>query len=250
MKFRLAIVFLIALTASICNATTKCDHQIRVAVIDTGLDLEDPRFKFHLCDDGHKNFVSTETMADQLGHGTHVTGLIEEYAKDSNYCLLIYKFYEEQAHGSTTMNRLVLAMQEAVQNGADIVNLSLSGPSFNQDERDVIVNNPQINFVAAAGNDDRNLDIRGNETYPASYFLPNEAVIANKDQNNKKAERSNWGRRVKWEIGEHVLSTLPCSYRSIDGDVVCKGYMSGTSQAAAIYSGKLVDKLSRSCDSR
>ena len=48
---------------------------LRVAVIDTGLDLSDKRFSSRLCKEGHEDFTHT-TIEDKSGHGTHVVGLI------------------------------------------------------------------------------------------------------------------------------------------------------------------------------
>lgn len=248
MKFWLILTTSLFLLSYACNAKENGCRTLRVAIIDTGLDVNDPRFSNRLCETGSKNFVSTETMNDLMGHGTHVAGLIKKNAKDANYCLLIFKFYENDAQGSLTINRMTAAIQEAVKQHADVINISAGGPQFSEDEYLLIKNNPQIAFVVAAGNDGRNVDIPGNEYYPASYWLKNEFVVANMDDNRNRAVTSNWGKKVKWQYGENVLSTLPCAF--VNGEVICEGRMSGTSMATAIYSGKLVDSISKSCDSR
>lgn len=213
-------------------------HQTRVAILDSGLDLSDPRFTTHLCPSGHKNFVPTEKIDDIQGHGTHIAGIIKKFANKSNYCLLIYKYYSDSANGSQNMSREVAALQEAIKNKADIVNLSGGGPEFDEDEYSIIKNNPQVTFVVAAGNKSKNLDIPGNEYYPASYWLKNEFIVGAGDYSE-----SNYGSKVLHEPGFEVLSTLPYTVEPSG-----MGYVSGSSMSTARYTGKLVDKLSQMCD--
>ncbi len=207
--------------------------QIKVGVIDTGLDLNDPRFKDHLCKYGHKDFTGTG-IKDTNGHGSHIVGLIQKYAENSNYCMLIYKYYSETATGIQNMNNEINAIKEAIKNGAKIINFSSGGSTFNEEEYDLIDQNSDITFVVAAGNESKDLDIRGNEYYPASYWLPNEVVVGNIDSYGHKANSSNWGKKVAWEKGVNVLSTIPCKFH----DTYCQGYMTGSSQSAATFSGK------------
>jgi subtilisin family serine protease len=239
-------LLLLLLLSTSCFAGNYC-HKIRVAVVDTGLDLEDPRFKDHLCKTDHKDFTGTG-IRDVNGHGTHIAGIIQQYAKDSNYCLLIYKYYLESASGKQNLDNEVRALEEATKNKVDIVNFSGGGPESSETEYDVIDQNPQITFVVAAGNEHENIDLPGNGYYPASYDLDNIVSVGNIDKYGVKTKSSNWGSRIVWENGENVFSTIPCRiYRS---KLACNAYMSGTSMSTAVWTGKLVDKLSKSCNSR
>ncbi len=219
----------------------KVHKKIRIAVIDTGLNLDDPRFKGHLCSTGHTNFVPGETINDINDHGTFVAGLIQQYAGQSDYCMIIYKYYTEKATGPQNLNRENRALQESVRNHVDIVNFSGGGPEGDNEEFALIRDNPGITFVVAAGNENSNLDEADNEFYPASYWLKNEKVIAARGTDGLRLKSSNWGSKVEWEPGEHVKSYLPNG---------TEGYMSGSSMATAIYSGKLVDKLSKTCEAK
>ena len=239
-KSTLSILALLFLPTQVNSGLTQNCHKIKVAVVDTGLDLKDPRFKNHLCPTGHKNFVPGKTIDDNHGHGTHVSGLIEQFAYGSNYCLLIYKYYSESATGQQNLDREILSFQEAINNGADIVNFSGGGPEFNELEYLIIKNHPKVTFVVAAGNEHQNLDVHGNEYYPASYFLPNELVVSANDHEGFRMSFSNYGSKVTdSELGEDVLSFLPGNRM---------GKLSGSSQATAIKSGKLVDKMSKMCN--
>ncbi len=95
---------------------------IRVAVIDTGLDLSDPRFSALLCKDiKGVNLVPKEGIRDLIGHGTHVAGIIKKYAKDANYCMMIIKYYSIDNSNTTNMINSILAMKFAVENKATVI---------------------------------------------------------------------------------------------------------------------------------
>lgn len=246
MKF--AVTLLLLMTPISTGFTSDCQKQLKVAIIDTGLNLDDPRFKDHLCPYGHKDFTG-QGLDDVEGHGTHVAGSIVKFADHANYCLLIYKYYTE---GSTDSQRLgweLLSLEEAIKNGANIVNFSGGGGGFNETESLLIQYNPKVTFVVAAGNEHHDIDIRGNEYYPASYFFINEIVVGALDKNGKRVSSSNWGKKVKWELGENILSTIPCKNRSglVDG---CNGYMTGTSMATSVVTGKILAKTLKSCEYR
>lgn len=207
---------------------------LKIAVIDTGLNLKDVRFKNHLCSTGHKDFTGTG-LNDSNGHGTHVSGLIEKYAGNGNYCFLIYKYYTDSESGSDSLRHEIDAIREAVMDGAEIINISGGGDEFNEYESLLIKYNPQIIFVVAAGNNGENLDIPSNKFYPASYFYGNEEVVSAVNEKGTLVSFSNYGKKVEnKELGEDVLSYLPGGQT---------GLISGTSQATAIYTGKLIRKM-------
>lgn len=211
---------------------------LRVAVIDTGLDLEDPRFSYLLCDNGTTSSDFTETtLKDKNSHGTHVTGLIKQYAKNSNYCLIIIKFYSE--YGTSYLNR---SIEYAIEQKASIINISAGGRNFDEIEYNLIKNSPNITYVVAAGNEGLKLDCNKTTNYPTCYKLPNVISVGCLDKYENKCLTSNYGKYVKsWELGQNVYSTFPlktCDVQTRD----CKGmgYISGTSQATAIHTGKLI----------
>lgn len=215
---------------------------IRVVVLDSGLDLYDSRYIGHLCKEGHKDVTNTD-MDDSVGHGTSVAGLIEEYAKDSNYCLIIVKYYNSTASDIENTVNFRKAIVYAASLNPTIVNVSSGGPSFNEEEYNAIAQHLNITFISAAGN--YNEELKGLTCfYPACYDSVNNIVVGNIGTNGLKTSSSNFGKRVTvWEMGENVKVNLPketCG-RS------CKnytGYGSGSSFSAAIYTGKLIYKRS------
>jgi len=202
---------------------------IKVVVIDTGLDLKDERFKQVLCLTGHDNFTN-ESMTDYAGHGTHVAGLIKQYAGLSNYCLIILKYYSTRDPENNT-RRAQQAIRRAVELGASVINFSAGGPGSNPEECMLLTLHPEVTVVVAAGNDGANLD-RNCDYYPACYNLPNVRVVGAIGIDRQRYASSNYGAVVKnVEPGERIVSTLPHNQY---------GPMSGTSMAAAIHTGKLI----------
>jgi hypothetical protein len=221
------LVPLLILLTSLAQAKT-----LHVSVVDTGLDLSDSRLNGHLCSSGHIDFTG-EGITDTVGHGTSIVGLIERFAGNGDYCLVIYKYYSPSVSGSLNLTREIKALEEATKNNAPIVNLSSSGPIFDEKEYLTIKDNPLTLFMVAAGNDGKDLDIPGNESYPGSYGLNNVFIIGNVDSKYVRASTSNYGKKVSAvEIGEKVSVLVPKGY-----DII-----SGTSISTAIFTGKLIRK--------
>lgn len=215
------------------------DPMLKIAVIDTGLDLKDERMSGHLCKMEHRNYVEQETINDINGHGTSIVSIIEQYAKNSNYCIMVYKFYSDKDPGFMNVFHEIQALAQALDDGANIVNISASGPEFHERERILMENHPHTAFIVAAGNDGKDLDIPGNEFYPGSYFLKNEIVVENVDTSGKPVLHSNYSKKIiAKENGVNVMSYLP-------NDKL--GKLSGTSQATAIFTGKLICYVNKSC---
>ena len=207
--------------ASFANATT------RVVVLDTGLNLADPRFSQVLCKDGHMDFTG-RGIEDTNGHGTHVAGLIKTYAKDANYCLIIVKYYTDRS----ALANYLPALEYAVSLHPDFINISGGGPGWDDREYAAVCEAKanHTKFVVAAGNDN---SIDNTDYYPAGYREDNIVVVgALESDGYNRARYSNYGSVVTaWEIGQ-VTSTLP------NGE----GMMKGTSQATAIHMGKMLNK--------
>lgn len=203
------------------------DTQIRVGVLDTGLDLNDVRFQNVLCKDGHKDFTG-KGIEDNHGHGTHIAGLIASYAKGSNFCLVILKYYDEDCDNCMPAYLKALSVIHLLK--LDFLNFSGGGITSDLIESNTISKNKQITFIVAAGNENKNLDV--DFFYPASYNFKNIRVVGSLGLDNKKLKSSNYGKVITyWEIGDYIYSTLP------NGRY---GRLTGTSQATAIVTGKLV----------
>jgi major intracellular serine protease len=228
--------FALLLLSQLFALSANAAEPVRVAVIDTGLDLADPRFQDVLCKSGHKDFTGTG-IQDVIGHGTHVAGLIKKYAGTRGYCLIILKFYADGADGQTDMARMSAAEREAVTQGARFVNVSGGGSGFNEDESVILKEARSVTWVVASGNEGKDIDAAGNAYYPACHKLPNIIVVGALLRSGGRASYSNYGKSVTaWELGDEVVSTMPKGQR---------GRMSGTSMATAIHTGKLIRRAIR-----
>lgn len=208
------------------TSKTSDSKLIKVVILDTGLDVEDPKYKFYLCKKGHEDFTGTG-LKPHNSHGTLVVDNFIKNAKGSNFCLIILKYFDEYETKRTSLDYL-LALEKATQLRPDIVNYSGGGNRYSSYENSLIEKNPQILFFVAAGNEGRNLDEQC-AYYPACLGLPN-IVVVGALSGEHKASYSNYGAIVtEWENG---------AVKDVDGD-----YVYGTSFATPIVAGRYVRGL-------
>lgn len=139
---------------------------VRVAVIDTGVDLSHPDLAGRVV--AYRSFVpGAPDVADGDGHGTHVAGTIgarpnqnrPRYSVAPGCDLIVAKVLDDQGRGYTDW--ILDGMNwAALQEDADILNLSLGGPRatnapFNRVYEDVVdrLLDADVLTIAAAGND-------------------------------------------------------------------------------------------------
>lgn len=225
---------------------TKGSQEIRVAVVDTGIDATHPDLKDNICkkkgsDEYGYDFVTNKkNPEDKHGHGTHVAGIIGATAKAGagaagvapHICIMAVRYYSDTATGAQNLSNTVKAINYAVDNGANIINYSGGGAEFSAAELKAIkrAEDAGILFVAAAGNEYQNTDSAGNSYYPAAYGLTNIVAVAATNIRNQLLPSSNWGKKHVHVAapGENIFSTLPKGRY---------GYLTGTSQATAFVSG-------------
>lgn len=247
---------------------------IRIAVIDTGIDLDLLKNSRSYCKDGHKDFTGFG-LNDNHGHGTHISGIIDQYAKNFiftpnvvesdinkvvvDYCQIIIKYFDPSLVGSNNLENTIKSFRWAIDQNVDIINYSGGGVDPSEEEKKLVIEalNKGIKVVVAAGNEASNLSAdpclhieadkdkklcrkehpaKYGEYYPAMYdsriYVVGNLVTS---YSNEVSEKSNYGDPVTyWEVGAKVLSRLPGNKY---------GTMSGTSQATAIKSGKLIREM-------
>lgn len=222
---------------------------IRIGVVDTGFGYIGRGHDAHLCQYGHKDFsveqeysadygTKTPVPTDLHGHGTNVAGLISEYANKSSarYCLVIIKFFSIKQNGDENARASAAAFRYANNLNLEVVNYSGGGPDIQWDERDAVKAflNRGGKLIAAAGNEHVYLDGTNNSYYPAMYDS-RITVVGNVNNYGNKVESSNFGPYVTtWENGENRIA-----YGIT---------MTGTSQATAITTGKIIARMGKSCD--
>lgn len=231
-------------SVNILNAWKKFEQQrdIVVAVVDTGIDPNQPFLADNLYVVGgeatsanygvdfSKNFSNRGQPRDDHGHGTHVAGIIK--AVFPNVKILALKYYNPSASGQDNLNSTIEALRYAVEQGVDIINYSGGGPEPSREELEVLkeAERKGILVVAAAGNEESNIDNRSHAYYPASYGLSNIITVAAHDQTLRMISSSNYGpTSVHLSApGHRIKSSLPNDRA---------GYLTGTSQATAFVTG-------------
>lgn len=229
--------------------------QVTIAVIDTGVDTEHPELAGSIID-GY-DFVNNDSDADDdNGHGTHVAG-IAAAAHDSvgiagvagGAAIMPVKVLDENGGGSTV--GIINGILYAVNNGADVINLSLGSyyPSRAEEEAIAYALDRRVTVIAAAGNDDGD-DVN----YPAAYdgVIAVGAVDWDSTSNDYNvADFSNVGQPAERQVdifapGVDILSSIP---QELDnpgnrmftgmGDENEDGYFlaNGTSMAAPFVAG-------------
>lgn len=181
-------------------------------------------------DDDHGTHVAG-TIAATTGNALHVTGV-------SDARIMPLKFIGPE-FGDTAA--AVLALDYAMDMGADIVNASWGGPGYSHALAAKIaeLEAAGVIVVAAAGNggtDGLSDDNDATPAYPASYPNANVVSVAATDENDDLAWFSNYG-ATSVDLGAPgvaIVSTLPGGRT---------GTASGTSMAAPHASGVLAHVL-------
>jgi len=154
---------------------------VTVAVIDTGVDYNHPDLHTNLLQG--KNFYDNGDYMDDSGHGTAVTGVIGAIGNNSEGIAGVawnIKILPLKACGGPDLMcnvaHVAQAIQEAIVQDADIINMSLGGTNSSSIERDAIdaAWNAGIVIFAAVGNESKlgkfgDPDLEQYITYPAGY---------------------------------------------------------------------------------
>lgn len=252
--------------AEMAKKDIPADREIVVAVLDSGLDTEHPDLKGriffdkNLCPEGQDNsqkpcsginvLKKNADLTDDMGHGTHVAGIIAAVGNnslgvsglaDSRIKILPIKVLSKETTDFIYEGKLITdifadGIVFAIQRGADVINMSIGWPKVVETpkikralqlaaQRNVIV-------IAASGNNNKEIP-----TFPCT----NDSVICvgATDNQGKITEFSNYGGKVDLLApGEFIVSTYP--RESVESRILrIRGYESknGTSQASPFVAG-------------
>ncbi|MGK7906937.1 MAG: S8 family serine peptidase [Synechococcus sp.] len=164
---------------------------------------------------GYSFIEDNGDVLDEGGHGTHVAGII---AADNNgrgingvaYNAEIMPVKVMNSQGQGTLSDLVAGIYYAVDNGADIINLSLATTADYSSLRQAInyANNNGAVVVSAAGNSGNNIP-----DYPARYATNTGLAVGASDNNGNFQGFSNraGSEALAYVVGpgRQVYSTLP-----------------------------------------
>ncbi|WP_371017612.1 cell wall-binding repeat-containing protein [Pseudalkalibacillus sp. JSM 102089] len=199
---------------------------LKVAVIDSGVDLTHPDLKRNLVD-GINLVEPSKSVQDIDGHGTKVSGLIGAVTNNQlgvvspsrGTSIMPIKVTE---NGTGNLSTVVQGIRYAIDHDADVINLSLGNYNNSFALRTVIEEaiSKNILIVGAAGNDNDS-----GVVFPAAY--PDVLAVASvKTGTEEKASFSNYGSLVDIAApGTDIYST------SLNGEYA---FDKGTSMSAPI----------------
>lgn len=160
-------------------AETSGGEGVKVAVLDTGVfkDHLDLKNRIKECKDfsTSANPVVDDSCDDNNGHGTHVVGIIAADGGEDNLGIMgmapqaeIFAYSVCSSDGTCWGDDIAAAIRVAVDNGANIINLSLGSDTESVLVRDAVgyAAEKGVLVVASAGNDG---PYAGSIDYPAFY---------------------------------------------------------------------------------
>jgi subtilisin family serine protease len=209
-------------------------QQIVIAVIDTGVKLDHPEFAGRLV--AGYDFVNDDELADDdMGHGTHVAGIIAAALNNGqgvagvcpNCRLMPVKVLDENNIGS--WSQLAQGILFAVDNGARVLNLSLGATISSETLASAIqyAHDRGVIVVAAAGNNGSDVPF-----YPAA--LDSVIAVGGTTDTGERWARSNYGTFIDLVA---PASLIYSAYFDMNNVYHGYTYMSGTSMAAPFVSG-------------
>lgn len=216
---------------------------VTVAVVDTGVG---PHPDLVIDAAASENTVTGENSTDfgdnGHGHGTHVAGIIASRGTAPTgrtgiapaVRLLSFRVFGQNQGGASNFS-IMKAIDRAVEQGADLINLSLGGGSVDPAITSAIADARAagVAVIAAAGNNDRSpvsfpaVDARAiavsalgrKGTFPKdSVETADIAAPFGKDKDNFIAAFSNVGPEIDvTSAGVGVVSTIPAGYVAMNG---------------------------------
>ncbi|MEU9303354.1 S8 family serine peptidase [Streptomyces sp. NPDC048269] len=170
----------------------------KVAVLDTGTDLEHPDLKGRVS--ASKNFTDSDTDADRQGHGTHTISTVGGSGAESGGAkkgvapgaeLLSGKVLGDAGYGLDSW--IIAGMEWAVESKADVVSMSLGDPSQTACDDPLAAAAERLSqqgplFVIAAGNSGP-----GNNTVSSPGCAASVLTVGAVDRDDKTASFSSRG---------------------------------------------------------
>lgn len=230
---------------------------IKVAIIDTGILRTHPDLSANIninsgeisnngIDDDLNGYIddrfgfntinNNSNTTDAEGHGTHVAGTVGAVGNNGvgvtgvawSTSLIPVKVLDDNGDG--TSESVAAGVDYARIIGADILNLSLGGPSSDSVLQSALqsASNAGKLLVFAAGNEGANNNIT--PSYPANYSFANSLTVAATNQSDQLASFSNYGTSTVHLTapGVDILSTyLGNTYRSLDGTSMAAPHVAG-----------------------
>ena len=204
-----------------------------IAVIDSGIDLDHPEFSGRIVR-GY-DFVDGDIVPDDgNGHGTHVAGTlaaandgigITGVAHSAN--IMPLRVLNNDGYGWT--RDIISAVRWAADNGADVINMSLSSGGYSQAMADAIsyASKQGSVVVMAAGNSGAR-----SPDFPAAYATTDGIAVGAVDRNRALAGFSNQAGTTEMDYvtapGVNIYSAVPGGgYDTFNGTSMASPHVAG-----------------------
>jgi hypothetical protein len=185
----------------VAQVNTDLLDQVNTDLLDqVNTDLLD-QVNTDLLDQVNTDLLDAASKMPDFGHGTMMAGLVHLVAPHAQ--IIPLKAFD--ASGSASVWNIVRAVYDAVDMGADVINMSFSASSQSSVLEQALdfASARGVVIIAASGNDNSELP-----TYPAAY---DEVLgISAVDGNDQKAPFSNYGQYIALSApGVNIISTYP-----------------------------------------
>ena len=219
------------------------DSSVRIAVLDTGVKTDIRNLAAYIQETGINVSGSGEAgnTMDDNGHGSAmaqvITSALEENGKSSDCVkILPVKVLDHQGYG--TVLTTYLGMKAAMEQGADIICLGLSGKGESKLLEQMIheAYGAGITVIGAAGNDASDVS----EYVPGRY--EKTVIISNAKNQEEAAEDSNHGSTVDFSAyGTKEVLSLSGEKQTVSGTSMACAYVTGV--AASFEKGLSCEAL-------
>jgi subtilisin family serine protease len=172
--------------------------------------------------DQHTAAMLDGSQYEAFGHGTMVMGVIHLVAPTAK--LLPLKAFS--ANGSGSLSNILAAIYYAVQNNANVINMSFDLTTSSTELKNAIsyANSNNVVCAASSGNDGKQEMV-----YPAGLqYVMGAASTNNEDQ---RSSFSNYGNQIVWVAapGEGIITTYPfATYAAGWGTSFSSPFVAGT----------------------
>ncbi len=239
----------------------KGSSSIVIAILDGGLKMDHPDIKeriwknnietFDGLDDDDNGYIddiqgwdfvnNDNDPTDLRGHGTNIAGIIGADANnnigytgvDWNSRLMVCRVIDENGLGM--YSDWIEAIYYAVDNGANVINMSISGSNFSVALKDAIdfAYDSGVVVVASMGNKNNNVT-----RYPAGYT--STIAVGATNPNDERSSPFFWDTASGSNFGNHIDVVAPGNYiygLNYQSNSNYNTYWGGTSQAAPLVAG-------------
>lgn len=216
------------------------DHDvIKVLIVDSGV-VPNKYIKPYLPpkldqpEKSQKNYV-----ANYFDHGTHVAGIVLYGDLDKSISPVCRNVQIESCSIFNIEDKVIATvncLRHALNSGANFVNMSMGGENADSSEKMLIklLSDRGTIIIAAAGNEGRDLNVHN--FYPAKYRIEDPTIknlipVTAMNYAGDRLSASNFGGGIVFDYGYSI--------KSLRGQDETE-YMSGSSQATAMYTHRLL----------